>query len=197
MQGDTAAAETHWALAESLSMAQAPVDSAVTPRQLLPEASPGASARVQLSQRVVTLRLLCTAPRVVEIADFLSAEECDHIVAAAAPKLARSYTFDGGGNASRTSTNAWLPLGTDAVVASVRDRVAELLGLGLRDFLPLTEDMQVVRLLPFLPCPPCPRCPALPALPVPPCPPSHPTPISTCAPARGYGLALVTSSGAL
>ena len=105
-------------------------------------------------------------PLLFAIDDFLSVQECDHLIRSASQRLSRSFVVGGesagteetGGAmaAQRTSTNAWVPPGKDAVLRGIRERAAALLGFfdGVerdgaatsRQFLDaMTEDLQVVR----------------------------------------------------
>ena len=105
-------------------------------------------------------------PLLFAIDDFLSVQECDHLIRSASQRLSRSFVVGGESAgteetagamaAQRTSTNAWVPPGKDAVLRGIRERAAALLGFfdgverdGVatsRQFLDaMTEDLQVVR----------------------------------------------------
>ncbi len=71
-------------------------------------------------------------PRVVVFADFLSTDECEELMAQAAPRLARSQTVDtatGGSevNAARTSDGMFFQRGESLLIARIERRIAALL----------------------------------------------------------------------
>lgn len=94
--------------------------------------------RVLESQMNMTLRVLSCAPRVLEIENFLSGVEIDHILQiASAAELKRSQTGFGGGDdldgddetkrsKTRTSTNDWIPRERTPVVDAIYRRAADL-----------------------------------------------------------------------
>jgi len=100
----------------------------------------------------VEVKILSNSPRIYEITDFLTEEECDHLI-----DRARQFKKDkkfvdssvGGDDSSksksevRTSTQAWIgpaQKNDDPVFARVRKRASEFLGISLN----LAEDTQIV-----------------------------------------------------
>jgi hypothetical protein len=183
--GDHAGAQHHWALAEGRDPGGGPTEGGSgsspswQPRQLPSFASSLLTAgdRVQHAGTGLVLDALSrperprgaagldAPPLLFAIDDFLSADECEHIIDTARPRLKGSFVVGDssagdessaadlgeggrGGGAARTSSNAWLPMGKDAVLAAVRARAAGLLEMPVADFLPLAEDLQVVRYRP-------------------------------------------------
>jgi len=71
-------------------------------------------------------------PRVVVFADLLSGEECEALIAAATPRLARSLTVEtktGGEeiNADRTSNGMFFQRGENELVSRIEERIAKLI----------------------------------------------------------------------
>lgn len=106
---------------------------AATTRPAVPEPAlrEGASC-VQLPDRTVPVLLTMAHPRVVVFGSFLSDQECDALIALAAPQLARSLTVatrTGGEevNADRTSDGMFFQRGAHPLVTTIEARIAALL----------------------------------------------------------------------
>ncbi|MEK8049212.1 2OG-Fe(II) oxygenase [Ideonella sp. DXS22W] len=109
------------------------------PVQALPASVPvpepdlrGAPARLWAHDREVTVLAVMSHPRVVVFGGLLSDEECDAMVAAAAPRMARSETvvYETGGNevnAARTSEGMFFGRAENGLCATVEARIAALL----------------------------------------------------------------------
>lgn len=87
---------------------------------------------LDLEDRRVHVLSAMAFPRIVVFGDFLSAEECDGLIAAATPKLQRSLTIDtktGGEelNAARTSRGMFFQRGENPLVTRIEARIARLL----------------------------------------------------------------------
>jgi len=88
--------------------------------------------QLDLGDRQVNVLLSMARPRVVVLGGLLSDEECDALVAAASPRMARSLTVEthSGGEAvndDRTSQGMFFRRGENEVVARVEARIARLL----------------------------------------------------------------------
>ena len=93
------------------------------------DASP---AQLDCGDRTVNVLLAMAQPRIVVFGNLLSPEECDALIAAATPRLARSLTVatkTGGEevNADRTSDGMFFQRGDGPVVQRVEERIARLL----------------------------------------------------------------------
>ena len=91
----------------------------------------GNPAVVRAGDRDVTVLLTLRNPRVVVFGGLLSHEECDALVAAAAPRMSRSETVvltTGGNeiNPSRTSEGMFFGRGESALCARIEARIAAL-----------------------------------------------------------------------
>lgn len=91
-----------------------------------------APAMIDLGDRQVSVLLTLARPRVVVFGGLLSDEECDALVAAARPRLARSLTVeaDTGGeavNADRTSDGMFFRRSETDAIARIESRIARLL----------------------------------------------------------------------
>ena len=109
--------------------------------QSLPEPEPvpvpepdlaGSSGRLWAHDREVTVLVAMRQPRLVVFGGLLSDEECDAMVAVAAPRMARSETvvYETGGNEvnpSRTSRGMFFGRGENALCSRVEARIAALL----------------------------------------------------------------------
>ncbi len=89
-------------------------------------------ARIDAGDRTVDVLVSMALPRLVVFGNLLSGEECDALIAAAAPRLARSLTVatDTGGeevNADRTSAGMFFTRGEDPLVQRIEARIARLL----------------------------------------------------------------------
>ncbi|MFT4242588.1 MAG: 2OG-Fe(II) oxygenase [Acidovorax sp.] len=89
-------------------------------------------AQVDCGDRVVNVLLAMAQPRIVVFGDLLSPEECDALIAAARPRLARSLTVatkTGGEevNADRTSDGMFFQRGDSPLVRRIEARIARLL----------------------------------------------------------------------
>jgi prolyl 4-hydroxylase len=92
----------------------------------------GSPRQVDLGDRKVDVLLTLNRPRVVVFGQFLSEEECDALVAAARPRMARSLTVEtqtGGEsiNADRTSNGMFFRRAESELVARIETRIARLL----------------------------------------------------------------------
>ncbi len=91
----------------------------------------GSPSRVFAHDREVTVLLAMQNPRVVVFGGLLSDEECDAMVAAAGPRMARSETvvYETGGNevnAARTSEGMFFGRGESELCARIEARIAAL-----------------------------------------------------------------------
>jgi prolyl 4-hydroxylase len=91
-----------------------------------------APGMIDLGDRQVSVLLTLARPRVVVFGGLLSDEECDALVAAARPRLARSLTVeaDTGGeavNADRTSDGMFFRRSETDAIARIESRIARLL----------------------------------------------------------------------
>ena len=99
----------------------------------LPEpALAGSPSQLWAGDRHVTVLLTLQQPRIVVLGGLLSDDECDALVAAAAPRLARSETvvIDTGGNEvnpARTSKGMFFGRGETPLCACIEARIAALL----------------------------------------------------------------------
>jgi hypothetical protein len=88
-------------------------------------------------------------PLIVRIKGLLSAEECEHIIDRAEPKLQRSFAMGVGGatnpssSAYRNSLNTWLAV--DGALSRIQARIAAVSGIPLRYIAQKSEDLQVVK----------------------------------------------------
>lgn len=92
----------------------------------------GSPRLVDVGDRQVRVVVTMAKPRVVVFADFLSPEECDGLVAAARPRMARSLTVENqtGGesvNPDRTSQGMFFRRAENELVARIETRIARLL----------------------------------------------------------------------
>ncbi|MBT9511430.1 MAG: 2OG-Fe(II) oxygenase [Acidovorax sp.] len=93
------------------------------------DASP---AQVDCGDRVVNVLLAMAQPRIVVFGNLLSPEECDALIAAAEPRMARSLTVatkTGGEeiNADRTSDGMFFQRGESPLIQRIEERIARLL----------------------------------------------------------------------
>jgi prolyl 4-hydroxylase len=99
--------------------------------------------------REVKVLAAMTLPRVVVFGGLLSDEECDGLMALAAPRLVRSETVDnatGGSeiNAARTSDGMFFERGEAPLIQRIEQRIAELVGWPLEN----GEGLQILRYRP-------------------------------------------------
>ncbi len=90
--------------------------------------------RIFLSDKVVHIALNIKYPRVFLFDDFLSHEECDHIIELARPQMGRSEVLDndtgkGVVDTYRTSYGTFLKRQQDEVIHRVESRIAEMLNV--------------------------------------------------------------------
>ncbi|NMM80094.1 proline dioxygenase [Acidovorax sp. SRB_14] len=88
-------------------------------------------ARINVGDRQVDVLVSLALPRLVVFANLLSAEECEALIDAARPRMARSLTVatrTGGEevNGDRTSRGMFFPRGDTAVVRTLEARIAKL-----------------------------------------------------------------------
>ena len=93
------------------------------------DASP---AQVDCGDRTVNVLLAMAQPRIVVFGNLLSPEECDALIADAAPRMARSLTVatkTGGEeiNDDRTSDGMFFQRGESTLVQTIEERIAKLL----------------------------------------------------------------------
>ncbi|OGA99885.1 MAG: proline dioxygenase [Burkholderiales bacterium RIFCSPHIGHO2_12_FULL_69_20] len=92
----------------------------------------GSPSQLRVHDREVRVLLTLQNPRVVVFGGFLSDDECDDLVAAAAPRMVRSETVvnETGGNevnAARTSDGMFFGRGESALCQRIEARIAALL----------------------------------------------------------------------
>ncbi len=100
---------------------------------------------LDLGDRRVSVLGAMTTPRIVILGDFLSGEECDALIEAAKPRMARSLTVStqtGGEevNADRTSQGMFFQRGENAMVSRIEARIGRLLNWPIEN----GEGMQVL-----------------------------------------------------
>jgi prolyl 4-hydroxylase len=130
---------------------QAPAQNDVLPAAVpVPDVDMGEQpVWVDAGDRRVQILIAVKLPRVIVFGGLLSDEECDAVVAAASPRLARSETvqIDTGGsevNAARTSRGMFFDRGENEVCARIERRIARLLNWPLVN----GEGLQVLHYLP-------------------------------------------------
>lgn len=104
---------------------------------------------LQVQGRELRVQMRMHRPAACLLADFLSAEECEQLIARALPRLQRSMVIAGDGEIdedgvpayARTSEQASFRRGDDALADCLRERAAALLGWPDSHF----EPLQVVR----------------------------------------------------
>lgn len=89
-------------------------------------------AQLDCGDRTVNVLLVMAQPRIVVFSNLLSAEECDALIAAAAPRMARSLTVapkTGGEevNDDRTSDGMFFQRGESPLIQRIEERIARLL----------------------------------------------------------------------
>jgi prolyl 4-hydroxylase len=109
----------------------------------------GAPSMVRALDRDVRVLLTMTSPRLVVFGGFLSDEECDEMIALAAPRLARSETVhnpSGGSEVhdSRTSDGMFFERGEHPMCARIEKRIAALVNWPIEN----GEGLQVLRYRP-------------------------------------------------
>jgi prolyl 4-hydroxylase len=77
-----------------------------------------------------SLQKLCESPRIYLITDFLTPEQCDHIIEQATPKLARSTVLDAKGglvDSRRTSYGMFFASApTDPILKEIEEKIARI-----------------------------------------------------------------------
>lgn len=92
----------------------------------------GAPGQIDVGDREVRVLTTMSRPRLVVFGGFLSNEECDGLIAAARPRMARSLTVEtqSGGeavNAARTSDGMFFRRGESGLIERIEQRIARLL----------------------------------------------------------------------
>jgi prolyl 4-hydroxylase len=115
------------------SVSSSPVDMVCSQTFVVPGPDLGQSpSQIDVGDRVVQVLASLKLPRVVVFGGLLSDDECDALVAAAAPRMARSLTVQtqtGGEevNPDRTSEGMFFERGESELVARIEARIARLL----------------------------------------------------------------------
>jgi prolyl 4-hydroxylase len=118
-------------VAESVDQVHRPVPGEASAR--LPDVALAQSPRlVDAGDRQVAILSTLSSPRVVVLGGLLSAEECDALIAAARPHMARSLTVESqtGGealNESRTSNGMFFTRGENELLKRIEARISKLL----------------------------------------------------------------------
>ena len=104
---------------------------------------------IDAGDRQVEVLMQMGSPRVVLLGNLLSPEECDALIAAASPRMARSLTVatrTGGEevNADRTSNGMFFQRGENEVVARLEERIARVVRWPVEN----GEGLQVLHYLP-------------------------------------------------
>ena len=129
--------------------AQTPAHTPARPGALPEPELTGAPSVLDLGDRQVSVLLTLARPRVVVFGGLLSDAECDALVAAAQPRLARSLTVEthtGGEavNADRTSDGMFFRRAETELIARIESRIARLLRWPLEN----GEGLQVLNYAP-------------------------------------------------
>jgi len=120
---------------------------ASAPTAALPEPDLGGEpGSIDVGDRAVRVLMSMDAPRVVLFGEILSADECEALIEAAKPRLARSLTVEtaSGGeeiNADRTSDGMFFQRGELPLVQQLEERIARLLNWPVEN----GEGLQVLR----------------------------------------------------
>ena len=120
-------------LGAQMAQQTATLAATLPPAVRVPEpALAGSPSQLRAHDREVRLLLTLQNPRVVVFGGFLSDDECDDLVAAAAPRMVRSETVvnETGGNeinAARTSDGMFFGRGESALCQRIEARIAALL----------------------------------------------------------------------
>ncbi|TSE28300.1 2OG-Fe(II) oxygenase superfamily protein [Tepidimonas thermarum] len=106
----------------------------------------GAPRALDLGDRIVTVHVALRRPRLAVLGNLLSAEECDALIQAAAPRLKRSRTVQtqtGGEelNADRTSDGMFFRRGESPLIQRIEARLARLVHWPVEN----GEGLQVLR----------------------------------------------------
>jgi prolyl 4-hydroxylase len=119
------------------ALAASPMSPPVAAAALAPIALPApdlhdAPSLIQLADRDVQVLMALSQPQVLLFGNLLSHDECDDLVALAAPRMARSETVDhhtGGSevNAARTSEGMFFERGETPLIERIEARIAALL----------------------------------------------------------------------
>ena len=137
-------------LREHLDQQAHAVEPALPPGVPVPEpALDGSPSRMWAGDREVQVLMTMRVPRVVVFGAFLSDDECDELVAAAAPRMSRSETvvYETGGSevhASRTSRGMFFGRGENTICQRIEQRIADLLRWPLQN----GEGLQVLHYAP-------------------------------------------------
>lgn len=124
-----------------------PAPAASAPTAALPEPDlAGEPGSIDAGDRAVRVLMSMDAPRVVLFGEILSADECEALIEAAKPRLARSLTVEtaSGGeeiNADRTSDGMFFQRGELPLVQQLEERIARLLNWPVEN----GEGLQVLR----------------------------------------------------
>ncbi len=124
-----------------------PAPAASAPTAALPEPDLGGEpGSIDVGDRAVRVLMSMDAPRVVLFGEILSADECEALIEAAKPRLARSLTVEtatGGEeiNADRTSDGMFFQRGELPLVQQLEERIARLLNWPVEN----GEGLQVLR----------------------------------------------------
>jgi len=124
-----------------------PAPAAGAPTAALPEPDLGGEpGSIDVGDRAVRVLMSMDAPRVVLFGEILSADECEALIEAAKPRLARSLTVEtaSGGeeiNADRTSDGMFFQRGELPLVQQLEERIARLLNWPVEN----GEGLQVLR----------------------------------------------------
>jgi prolyl 4-hydroxylase len=99
----------------------------------VPVPNPASATLLHAGDREVKVLMTMALPRVVLLGGLLSDDECDGLIALAAPRLVRSETVDnatGGSevNAARTSDGMFFERGEAPLIARIEQRIATLVG---------------------------------------------------------------------
>ena len=130
---EVAVAALHSTLQPSVGQRGIAPSVVAAPAVALPEpALAGSPSHLWAGDRQVSILLTLQHPRVVVLGGFLSDDECDALVAAAAPRMSRSETVvhqTGGNevNAARTSQGMFFGRGESPLCQRIEARIAALL----------------------------------------------------------------------
>jgi prolyl 4-hydroxylase len=132
-QGVQLPAAVATALAARQQSSDRPTVQAQALRPALPEPDlSAAQTELDVGDRQVKVLLVMARPRVVVLGGFLSDEECDGLIQAAQPRMARSLTVENltGGEAvndDRTSQGMFFRRGENELITRIEARIARLL----------------------------------------------------------------------
>jgi prolyl 4-hydroxylase len=128
---------------DAISKQESTLTSTISNQQYTIKPTEYTISNLKLSDTEYKITYIYDSPKIFSITNFLTEEECDHMIAIGKPNLKRALVSDkreGVVSAGRTGKNCWIRHRTDEITYTIAKRIAGLINIPLTK----TENFQLI-----------------------------------------------------